>query len=62
MFLEILENLGAKIFCSNKSKQNWERRGKKGSINKTYNDLDYGIKFISSETIRGTFYLSLKVN
>lgn len=59
-FLKMLETLKANVLTEIKKGKTEEEVVANTSITKTYDDLDYGCCFISSEKIRRTFYKSLK--
>lgn len=59
-FLRMLENLKKRVQDEIDSGKTEEEVAMNESITKTYDDLNYGNGFISSERIRRTFYTSLK--
>lgn len=59
-FLEMLEDLRERVQREIDSGKTEEEVAKDESLTKTYDDLNYGNGFISSERIRRTFYISLK--
>ncbi|OUS01297.1 MBL fold metallo-hydrolase [Flavobacteriales bacterium 33_180_T64] len=59
-FFKMLKDLRAKISAEIKAGKTEDMVAKNETITKTYDDLNYGVGFISSEKIRRTFYLSLK--
>ena len=59
-FLNMLESLKTKILSEIKEGKTEEEVTTNTSITKTYDDLDYGCCFISSERFRKTVYQSLK--
>ncbi len=59
-FLNMLETLKASVLTEIKNGKTEEHVVSNTSLTKTYDDLDYGCCFISSEKIRRTFYKSLK--
>ncbi len=61
-FLNMLETLKANVLAEIKNGKTENDIKSNASITKTYDDLDYGCCYISSEKIRQTFYNSLKEN
>lgn len=59
-FLKMLETIKANVLAEIKKGKTEDEIVANTSITKTYDDLDYGCCFISSEKIRRTFYKSLK--
>lgn len=59
-FLKMLETLKANVLAEIKNGKTEDELVANTSITKTYDDLDYGCCFISSEKIKRTFYKSLK--
>lgn len=59
-FLNMLESLKSKVEIEISNKKTEDEVAANSSLTKTYDDLNYGCCFISSEKIRRTFYLGLK--
>lgn len=59
-FLKMLETLKANVMAEIKKGKTEDEVASNTEITKTYDDLDYGCCYISSEKIRKTFYKSLK--
>lgn len=59
-FLKMLETLKTGVLSEIKKGKSEDEVAANASITKTYDELDYGCCFISSEKIRRTFYQSLK--
>ena len=59
-FLNMLENLKNKVETEISNKKTEEDVVLNASLTKTYDDLNYGCCFISSEKMRRTLYKSLK--
>ncbi|MEC3905799.1 MBL fold metallo-hydrolase [Tamlana sp. 2201CG12-4] len=59
-FLEMLESIKVSVLKSIENGKTEDEVASDASITKTYDDLNFGCCFISSEKIRRTFYKSLK--
>ncbi|WP_298904471.1 MBL fold metallo-hydrolase [uncultured Psychroserpens sp.] len=59
-FLSMLEDLRTAVLKEIKAGKTEDEVAKNASVTKKYDDLNYGTGYINSETIRRTFYRSLK--